>query len=368
MPWEYDTNLMTQVAEVVAKQFRSARPSAEELVAGVEEGLGPKARWYITEALRALGKDGTQAGDLRRYARDLVESEDYFAALIGAGKPDPEAHSGIDDLIREGRHYWGSAQYQEMIRFMARFKDYSPYNNLLVWTQRPGCRLFATRSKWRKQFRRQVLEDARPMVILAPRTPVLLVYDIDDTEGPALPQELEEFAKFEGQWEPEWLERMVENAARHYSIRVDFKTLTSTLAGFATIDRRAPGSKMRIVVHDGLDEPSRFGVLCHEVAHVLLGHLGNDQDRWWPNRYGIDHHSIEIEAEGTAYITARRLGLRGASARYVSRHLPNGDLPPGVSPDHIGKVAGRLEQMAKESLPVRVPGKPKRRQGGRGVG
>lgn len=367
-PWDYDTNLMVQVSELLTKLMESARPSAEELVAGVEGGLGPKARWYIAESLLALAKDGTQQADLCRYVRELLDSSDLFTALIGATKPDLEAHSGIDELIQAGRAYWGSEQFKELIRFLARFTEYSPYNNLLVWVQRPGCQLFATRSKWQKQFKRRVAEGARPMVILAPRTPVLLVYDIDDTEGPPLPQELDEFAKFEGTWDPDWLARMVENAGRHYSIRVDFKTLTSMLAGFATIDRGVPGSKMRIVVHDGLDEPSRFGVLCHELAHVLLGHLGNDDDRWWPNRYGIDRHSIEVEAEGAAFITTRRLGLRGASARYVSRHLLKGDLPPGVSPDHIAKVSGRLEQMATGILPERVPGKARRRRGGRGLG
>jgi hypothetical protein len=48
--------------------------------------------------------------------------------------------------------------------------------------------------------------------------------------------------------------------------------------------------------HDGLDEPSRFGVLCHELAHVLLGHLGSDLDRWWPARANLDHATVEIEA------------------------------------------------------------------------
>ena len=109
------------------------------------------------------------------------------------------AHTGIDELLRQGLAYRDSGQFQEMIQFLAKFRDYSPFNNLLVWTQRPGCRLFATRSKWEKKFKRRVVEDARPMVILAPRTPVLLVYDVDQTDGPPLPAELEEFAQFRGE-------------------------------------------------------------------------------------------------------------------------------------------------------------------------
>ena len=88
---------------------------------------------------------------------------------------------------------------------------------------------------------------------------------------------------------------------------------------------------MRIVVHSGLDDPSRFGVMCHELAHVLLGHLGNDDDRWWPNRWALDLGSIEVEAEAAAFIATWRLGLRGSSARYVSRYMPAGEVPQGIS-------------------------------------
>jgi hypothetical protein len=31
---------------------------------------------------------------------------------------------------------------------------------------------------------------------------VLLVYDLDQTDGPPLPQKLLEFARFEGEWQP----------------------------------------------------------------------------------------------------------------------------------------------------------------------
>jgi hypothetical protein len=30
-----------------------------------------------------------------------------------------------------------------------------------------------------------------------------------------------------------------------------------------------------------LGEPSKYGTLCHELAHIYLGHLGADRDHWW---------------------------------------------------------------------------------------
>ena len=191
------------------------------------------------------------------------------------------------------------------------------------------------------------------MLILAPMHPVMLVYDLDQTEGRPFPKELTEFAKFEGEWKADWLVRMTTNATLHDKIRVDFKTLSTTNAGFATIATGDGSSKMRISVHDGLDEPSRFGTLCHELAHIYLGHLGSDKDRWWPSRTELNHSTMEIEAEATAFIVTSRFGLQGASAHYVSGHLANNPMPPSVSLDLVAKVAGRLEKMARETLAAR---------------
>lgn len=246
-----------------------------------------------------------------------------------------------------------------MVNFMGLFRKYSPFNNMLVRVQNPTCSFYATEPNWRKQFKRTLKEDARPMLILAPKHPVMLVYELDQTDGPPPPKELMEFAKFEGAWKPEWLTRLVQNAQSHDKIRVDFKKLSSTNAGFATIAAGEGGWKMRIAIHNELDEPSQFGVLCHELAHIQLGHLGSDKDQWWPSRRELNHRTLEIEAEAVAFIVSSRFGLKGASARYVSRHLGNDPMPPSVSLDLVANVAGRLEKMAKEILPPRREKKPR---------
>ena len=214
---------------------------------------------------------------------------------------------------------------------------------MLVRIQNPTCSFYATASDWQKRFGRTLIEDARPMLILAPMHPVMLVYDLDQTEDSELRAELQYFSHFQGEWEPDWLSRLVENAYRH-RIRVDFKRLSSTQSGFATLADGSSG-KMRIVVNEALSEPSGFGVLCHEMAHILLGHLGSDEDGWWPARSHLGRSAVEAEA--TAYVVTRHLGLEGTSAAYVSRHLrPNAEVLNGVSFDMIAKVAGRIERMA----------------------
>jgi hypothetical protein len=335
---------------------RHQQPSARELLEAVEKNIGLEARWDFRAVLLRMSQDKDLTGADRRYCQSILEDGSVDAALRGEDAPDEEALSTIDALLHQSQVYRASESFQEMIDFMGRFRNYAPYNNMLVRLQNPACGFYATAYDWRHRFERALKEDARPMIILAPMHPVMLVYDVDQTEGKELPKELREFSRFEGKWNPDWMKRMLENANRH-GIRVQFKTLSSTNSGFATLSRDVGKWKMRIVVHGKLDSPSRFGVLCHEMAHVLLGHLGSDFDHWWPSRSNLDRHSVEVEAESVAFIVANRLGLQGTSAAYVSRHLVEGRVPEGVSLDLIGKVAGKIERMAMFTLPKPKPKK-----------
>ena len=332
---------------------RSTQPSAWELIEHVERAAGLKARWEIESVLNILATDPKLTQLQRSYLLSVLETGELSQALKGEEAPRKQIESTVDELLRKSSAYRSSDQFQEMVDFMARFRKYSPYNNMLVRVQNPSCGFYARAKDWYERFDRTLKEDARPMLILAPKHPVLLVYDLDQTEGPPLPQQLEEFAHFGGEWDPAWLKRTVENAASHDHIHVEFKMLSTLHAGFATIARGSGDWKMRVVINDSLDEPSRFGVLCHELAHVLSGHLGSDQDFWWPSRIDLARHAMEIEAEAAAFIVTSRFGLEGASARYVSSYLKGGPPPEAVSLDTIAKVAGRIARMARELLPGR---------------
>jgi len=341
-----------------------ARPSARELVEQVTAKHGPLARWHLADAIRAAadrgGKDHLTRAD-RSYIQVMQEDGSLAGALRGEGAKESEVVSTVDALLRKSAVYRSSAKFRDMIDFMGRFRRYSPYNNMLVRLQNPSCRFYATDKVWADNFKRWVKEDARPMFILAPMHPVLLVFSLDDTDGPPLPKKLGEFAQFEGPFEKRWMTQLLRNADRH-RLRVEFKRLSSTHGGFVTHHLGRGSWKMRIVVHEGLDEPSRFGVLCHELAHVLLGHLGSDYDSWWPARSNLTHETVEIEAEAVAHIVTSRFGLAGHSAAYLSRYTRDGAIPSTVSLDLIAKVASHLEKMATESMPARKPRKPPMRR------
>ena len=343
---------------VLALLAEGRQPSAWELLNEVETKVGLKSRWDLLAVLERLEQDKAQTRSQRDYCGSMRASEDLIAALRGEGAPNREIASSIDSLLQKSKAYSDSADFQDMVSFMGSFRDYAPFNNMLVRVQNPSCSFYATESDWERRFGRSLQEDARPILILAPMHPVMLVYDLDQTEGKPLPREVAEFGKFEGEWKAELLERLVKNALVRDKIRVDFKTLSSTSAGFATVVTGKGEAKMRIAIHDGLDEPSRFGVLCHELAHIYLGHLGSDKDHWWPSRRELSHNTVEIEAEATAHIVASRFGLEGTSARYVSRHLGSGPVPSSVSLDLVAKTASRVEKMAKEVLKVRAERRP----------
>lgn len=337
------------------------QPSAAELLAYCESKLGAGTRENLKEAVITLLENSDISSHQKAFLRQMVIDRSLDRAL--AGKDDlskkREVQTGIDQLVASSQAYRGSKDFQNMIEFMGKFRDYAPYNNMLVRVQNPSCSFFATERDWKNRFQRAIKEDARPMLILAPMHPVMLVYDLDSTEGAPLPQELTSFSTFEGEWNPKWLNKLIENAKRH-KIRVDFKKLSSTCSGFATLAKKDSGWKMRVVIHESLDEPSRFGVLCHELAHIFLGHLGGDPDFWWPSRFNLDHSSMEIEAESVAYIITAQLDLEGSSAAYVSGHLKAGSqLPAGVSLDNIGKVSSKISHMCKTLLAQPKPRKVK---------
>lgn len=339
--------IISVVHEILASR---AQPSAWELLTELDRKLGLKARWAVDDAMQRLVADQSLTQSQRAYLRDIMVSEDWRNAKRGGESHSRVIESTVDALLRESAAYRNTATFQEMISFMARFKDYAPFNNMLVKLQNPSCSFFATQKDWDRRFHRHLKEDVRPMLILAPMHPVMLVYDLDSTEGPALPKELQDFAKFDGDWDPMRLVKTIENASTRDLIRIDKVKLSSSNAGFATISMGQGGMKMRIGLHDELDEPSRYGVLLHELAHIYLGHLGGDKDGWWSSRGNLARRAMEVEAEAVAHIVSLRAGLEGASPRYVSRYLDGDATLKTISLDLIAKVAGRLEEMGTKIL------------------
>src|SRR5690625_2059587 len=93
----------------------------------------------------------------------------------------------LDQLLEDSRLYRTSKEYMELLDFVARMRDFAPFNALLLHIQKPGLTHAASAKDWRERFNRRPKLDARPSLILRPFAPVALVYDVQDTEGDLLP-------------------------------------------------------------------------------------------------------------------------------------------------------------------------------------
>jgi hypothetical protein len=318
----------------------------------MQEEIGWQARHVLASILDELrgSRELPDAG--RKYLRFTLTGQEVARALAEGTVPEQEHQSSLDALYGRSRRFRHSKKFAQAVEFVAKFHDYSPFNNMLVYLQNPLATYFATARHWQTHFGRSVKEDARGMVLLAPRTPVLLVYDISDTEGPPLPDKLGVFTQTAGSFDPALLDRTIKNAERD-RIRVERKPMGQLRGGFATTRVQDPAWKMRVALRDELDAASAYPVLCHELAHIYLGHVGADRDSWWPYRTNLTEAVTEIEAESIAFVVCRRAGLETRSAEYLSSYVEDNSDIDAISLDLVSRVAGRIEEMGRRLLPPR---------------
>ena len=329
--------------------------SAQEFVQAMEKEFDSKIRMYLFEIVDGMSALTTLSPRVRDYLNTLLSHEELAAALGAQPRAYEEEKSSLDELFRRSIHLQSSQRYAEAIAFIARFTTYSAYNNLLVYLQNPHASYWATAAKWKREFGRSLTEDSRPMVILAPNTPVAMVYDITDTEGKDLPEWFDDLFRVKGRFDETVLDRTIRNCRAHDAIDVTDKELGFTHGGSAIRLGKDKEVKIRISLKAGLDLKVRYAILCHELAHIYLGHLGSDGDKWWPARLGLNRHQREIEAESVAYIVCRRIGLVSPSAEYLVGHLVDEEDVTKVSIHMIARVAGRIERMGQTVLPKRKP-------------
>src|ERR1700682_4872737 len=91
------------------------------------------------------------------------------------------ARTALDELFTLAGKYSSSDAYLQLMRFVGRFRFYSPFNATLIHTQMPGAHFVCTARRWRKDYRREIKVSARPIVILQPMGPILFVFDVSDT-------------------------------------------------------------------------------------------------------------------------------------------------------------------------------------------
>jgi hypothetical protein len=130
------------------------------------------------------------------------------------------------------------------MRFVGRFRFYFPFNAMLIHTQMPGAHFVCTAWRWRRDYRREIKINARPIVILQPMGPVLFVFDVSDTaplpNARPLPRQVEDpFQVRDGKIGGQYA-LTIDNAKRD-GVRVSERPDGSQLAGsIGAVRRRSP--------------------------------------------------------------------------------------------------------------------------------
>jgi hypothetical protein len=93
--------------------------------------------------------------------------------LQGVAEGNTSSRRALDDLFSLARQYRSSGGYASLLSFVSRFRFYAPYNALLVHIQMPGATYVAPARRWLESYGRRIRPEARPIVILQPRGPVM---------------------------------------------------------------------------------------------------------------------------------------------------------------------------------------------------
>lgn len=285
--------------------------------------------------------------------------------IIEMHKENTQNYSGVDrdeeikenlyGLFNDVKQFKNSSTYFRYLKFIARFKNYSIFNTSLVFAQKPTVGYFATRAHWGREFDRSVKADARPLVMLQPKGPVMFAYDFDDTVGDddIVPQQLLTPYKTSGEFNNEYFENLKNSLQKCY---INLVWVTDAIVKAGKISRRIDTKNpnrpnMTITLNKAHDEKTNFVTLIHEVAHLLLGHLGNYNNALWPSRTNLDIRTEEFEAESVAYVLAGRLNLKTLSNEYLADYMVANDTIPKINIRQIGKTTEWIEQMIKGYKP-----------------
>lgn len=298
-----------------------------------------------------------------------------FPELEGDGERKPDDVTRVlDELVHDARMYRSGRAFRELLEFAGRFRFYSPFNAMLIRAQLEGATFVASARRWRERYGREVRPEARPLVILRPRGPVMIVFDVSDTDavdGEAFPLPPEVLRPFEISRLPDVEAIMVrtERNALRDGVRVTRAWSGSQQAGRI---ETAPGAPLQLTVRRGgatetvlvpqryvaclnadHDPSTQYATLVHELAHLYCGHLGTPDEKWWPSRVRLDHAIEEFEAEAAAFIVCKRIDDRVRFPPYLANVLDRDADLPRFSLDRVVKVAGDIELMGKRNLPLR---------------
>jgi hypothetical protein len=261
----------------------------------------------------------------------------------------------IDQLFNNSLILRTSEDFIKYVEFIKRFNHYSRYNVMLVFIQNPAVTFFGSQSFWRKKFNRLVDVDAKPLIILAPMTPVILVYDIFDTIGEKSPKEFldsgagRNLFMTKGRINYNILQTTIEKT-RDLDIKVSYKPMSYFASGL--VRTIILSDVIEICLKKDMSPEEQFAVLIHELAHVFLGHSlcicltrNTDKKKFQINHRDIPRHIEELEAETVSHLICTKQGLQTPSADYLACYIRSKEDLSVFSYETVIKTADKIEKL-----------------------
>lgn len=253
----------------------------------------------------------------------------------------------LDQLLSDAKLYTRSEDFLAVMACAARMRNFAPFNALLLQIQKPGVMYAASAMDWRERFKRFPKEGARPLLILWPFGPVVLVYDVADTEGEPLPAGMNPFAAT-GDMDAERLAGFAKKLARR-NIAWHWLDAGDGSAGYIRVVQESTGEKIptryRMFINQNHDAATQFTTVVHELGHLFLGHLGQDRTLKISPRPGLCHADRELEAELVAYLVCARNGIHAESERYLAGYVQPDTRLDRLDMYAIMRAAGQVEAL-----------------------
>ena len=284
--------------------------------------------------------------------------------------------SGVEELFTSNR-------YQEFLKTMAKFHNYSFNNTMLIAMQRPDATLVTSYKNWqsmgrqvmkgekgitiiapapyRKMKEKEVLdENQRPIMgtdgkpkteqveVTVPHFKAVTVFDIAQTSG----EPIQTLA-------PELLTAAVQDFD---SFMQAIQKISPVPIRFDEIDGNANGyyhnADKEIVIKKGLSESQTLKTAIHETAHAKL------HDREIMESLGVEKDRLtkEVEAESVAYCVCSSFGLDTSdySFPYIAGWSSSREMKEmKASMDVIRKTAGEMIDRLTEELEIILEEKQK---------
>lgn len=284
--------------------------------------------------------------------------------------------SGVEELFTSNR-------YQEFLKTMAKFHNYSFNNTMLIAMQRPDATLVTSYKNW-QSMGRQVMKGEKGITIIAPAPYKKMkekeVLDenqrpIMGTDGKPKTEKVEvtvphfkavtvfDIAQTSGEpiqtLAPELLTAAVQDFD---SFMQAIQKISPVPIRFDEIDGNANGyyhnADKEIVIKKGLSESQSLKTAIHETAHAKL------HDREIMESLGVEKDRLtkEVEAESVAYCVCSSFGLDTSdySFPYIAGWSSSREMKEmKASMDVIRKTAGEMIDQLTEELEIILEEKQK---------